>query len=171
MSFLNTMDIATSALTAERFRMDMIAQNIANMDTTRTENGEPYRRRLTVFREKEMNFRTALEKEAYRLRAQSDVAASGSSRSSAVSLSRQKNANNPGGGVRVEAVIEDESDFVPVYNPTHPDAGEDGYVLMPNVDRAEENVDLMAATRSYETNITVVNIIKTMAMKAADLTK
>ena len=172
MSFLNTMDIATSALTAERFRMDMIAQNIANMDTTRTEEGGPYRRRLTVFREKEMNFKTALEKEAYRLQAQSDAESSNDNAySSAASLRRQKNANYVGGGVRVEAVIGDESDFVPVYNPTHPDAGEDGYVLMPNVDRAEENVDLMAATRSYETNITVVNIIKTMAMKAAELTK
>lgn len=172
MSFLNTLDIATSALTAERFRMDIISQNLANMDTTRTENGEgPYRRKLTVFREKEMNFKTTLEKEAYRLRAQSEGTTTGGASGSAASLSRQKNANNVGGGVRVEEVIEDESDFIPVYNPTHPDAGEDGYVLMPNVDRAEENVDLMAATRSYETNITVVNLIKTMAMKAAELSK
>lgn len=164
MSFLNTLDIATSALTAERFRMDIIAQNIANIDTTRGANGEPYRRRLTVFEEKQMSFRTTLEREAFRLQ-------SGSGTASAGSLQRLKNQSNVGGGVRVQQVMKDESDFVPVYNPTHPDADEEGYVMMPNVDRAEENVDLMAATRSYETNITVVNIIKTMAMKAAELSK
>lgn len=169
MSFLNTLDIATSALTAERFRMDIIAQNLANMDTTRTEGGDggPYRRRLTVFEEKGMNFRTTLEREAYRLRAQQEVAEYGVNNNTA--LRRVKDIGNVGGGVRVQQVFEDPSDFVPVYNPTHPDADADGYVMMPNVDRAEENVDLMAATRSYETNITVVNIIKTMAMKAAEI--
>ena len=156
MSFLNTMDIATSALTAERLRMDVIANNIANMDTTRSVNGGPYRRRLTVFQEKGLSFQTTLEREAFRH----------SRRASLHGRDR-----TPGGGVRVPAVIEDQSDFIPVYNPTHPDAGEDGYVMMPNVDRAEENIDLMAATRSYEANITAVNIIKTMAMKAAELSK
>ncbi len=170
MSFLNTLDIATSALTAERFRMDTIAHNLANMDTTRTEGGEggPYRRRLTVFEERATNFRTTLEREAYRLRLQT---AGGGSAGVNRALRRVKDAADVGGGVRVAQVFEDPSDFVPVYNPTHPDADEDGYVLMPNVDRAEENVDLMAATRSYETNITVVNIIKTMAMKAAEITR
>ena len=66
MSFLNTLDISTSALTAERFRMDMISQNIANIDTTRAENDEPYRRRLVVFQEKQLTFASALEKEAYK---------------------------------------------------------------------------------------------------------
>lgn len=144
MSFLNTMDIAASGLTAQRFRMDMIAQNITNIDTTRAENDEPYRRRLVVFQEREMTFASALDKAA-------------------------RNVN--GGGVRVAQVIKDPSDFVPVYNPSHPDADEDGYVMMPNVDRAEENVDLMAATHSYNAGITTVNIIKAMAMKAAEITK
>lgn len=164
MSFLNTMDITTSALTAERFRMDIIAQNITNIDTTRGANGEPYRRRLTVFEEKQMNFSTTLEREAFKLQAQ------GKGNTSAAQQ-RLKNRMDVGGGVRVQRVIADESDFVPVYNPTHPDANEEGYVMMPNVDRAEENVDLMAATRSYETNITALNIIKAMAMKAAELGK
>lgn len=154
MSFLSTMDITTSALTAQRFRMDIIAQNIANVDTTRTEEGGPYRRKLTVFQERGLNydvqagerlsFKTALEREAYKV---------------------------AGGGVRVSQLIEDESDFIPVYDPAHPDADEDGYVLMPNVDRAEETVDLMAASHSYNANITTLNIIKTMAMKAAELTR
>ena len=148
MSFLSTMDITASALTAERFRMDIIAQNIANIDTTRAENDEPYRRKLVVFQERELNFKTALEREAYK---------------------RSGAQNSVGGGVRVSEVIADDSDFVPVYNPTHPDADEEGYVLMPNVDRAEETVDLMAATHSYNSNITTLNILKAMAMKAADL--
>lgn len=153
MSFLNTMDITTSALTAERFRMDIIAQNIANIDTTRAEDGNPYQRRLVVFQERELNFRTALEREASRI--------------SRLSTSQ----NRVGGGVRVTQVFKDPKDFIPVYNPTHPDADEDGYVLMPNVDRAEESIDLMAATHSYNANITTLNVIKTMAMKAAELTK
>lgn len=154
MSFLSTLDISASALTAQRFRMDIITQNIANIDTTRAANGEPYRRRLVVFQEKEMSFKTALEREAFKR-----------------SSRRLSNSSNVGGGVRVQEVFNDPNDFVPVYNPTHPDADEDGYVMMPNVDRAEENIDLMAATRSYEAQITTLNALKAMAMKAAELTK
>ncbi|MDL2327160.1 flagellar basal body rod protein FlgC [Ruminococcaceae bacterium OttesenSCG-928-A11] len=158
MSFLSTMDIATSALTAERFRMDMISQNIANIDTTRAEDGQPYQRRLTVFQERELTFRTTLEREAARRTG------------TKLNGTRLNSRNNSvGGGVRVAEVIRDENDFVPVYNPSHPDADEEGYVMMPNVDRAEETIDLMAATHSYNANITTVNIIKAMAMKAAEL--
>ena len=153
MSFLNTLDISASALTAERFRMDIVAQNLANIDTTRTEEGGPYRRRLVVFQERGLSFQSALDKAAERY-----------------TYVNQKN-RVPNGGVRVEEVIRDESDFTPVYNPAHPDADEDGYVLMPNVDRAEESVDLMAATHSYNANITTVNVIKAMAMKASEILK
>lgn len=153
MSFLSTMDISGSALTAERFRMDIISQNLANIDTTRTEEGTPYQRRLVVFEERELNFRSALDKAAGRYTAKST------------------STNTTGGGVRVQQVIRDDSEFVPVYNPNHPDADEDGYVSMPNVDRAEETIDLMAATHSYNANITSLNIIKAMAMKAAEITK
>ena len=159
MSFLNTMDITTSALTAERLRMDVIAQNLANIDNTRAANGEPYRRRLVGFQEKQLTFQSALEREAYKI--------SGARMRTA----RTGTGNTVNGGVRVEEIIQDPSDFVPVYNPSHPDADEEGYVLMPNVDRAEENIDLMAASRSYEANITTLNIIKAMAMKAAELTR
>ncbi len=153
MSFLNSLDIVASGLTAQRFRMDIISQNLTNINTTRAENDEPYRRRLVVFQERELNFQSALEKEAYKV--------SGMYNQSAKVVN--------GGGVRVEEVIRDESDFVPVYDPSHPDADEDGYVLMPNVDRAEETVDMMAASHSYSTGITVANVIKAMAMKAAEL--
>ena len=159
MSFLNTMDITTSALTAERLRMDVIAQNIANIDNTRAADGGPYRRRLVVFQEKQLSFQSTLEREAYKISA------------NPMRTGRLATGNTVNGGVRVEEIIQDQSDFVPVYNPSHPDADEDGYVLMPNVDRAEENIDLMAASRSYEANITTLNVIKAMAMKAAELTK
>lgn len=148
MSFLKTMDISASALTAQRFRMDVISQNIANIDTTRTEAGTPYRRRQVVFQERGMSFQTALEREA------------------------QKASSKTGsGGVRVSEVAENQSDFIPVYDPSHPDADEEGYVMMPNVDRAEETVDMMAASHSYDANLTALNVIKTMAMKAAEITR
>lgn len=160
MSFLQTMDIAASGLTAQRFRMDIIAQNIANIDTTRTAEGGPYRRRLTVFEERQPSFRSELERAAFR--------ASGGVVAGNTLANRAKSTS---AGVRVSEVIEDQSDFIPVYNPAHPDADEDGYVMMPNVDRAEENIDLMAATHSYNSNITALNIIKAMAMKASEITK
>lgn len=144
MSFLNTLDISASALTAQRFRMDIISQNLANIDTTRTEAGTPYRRRQVVFQERGLDFKTTLERAAYKA---------------------------SGGGVRVQQVVENQSDFVPVYDPSHPDADEDGYVMMPNVDRMEETVDMMAASHSYDANITALNVIKAMAMKAAEITK
>ncbi len=110
MSFLNTMDITTSALTAERLRMDVIAQNLANIDNTRAANGEPYRRRLVVFQEKQLTFQSALEREAYKI--------SGARMRTA----RTGTGNTVNGGVRVEEIIQDPSDFVPVYNPSHPGA-------------------------------------------------
>ncbi len=158
MSFLNTLDISASALTAERMRMDIIAQNIANIDNTRSAEGGPYRRQLVVFEERPLTFQTALDKAAQKYTNVNGRPLRGGD--AAVS-----------GGVRVQEVIQDESEFIPVYNPAHPDADEDGYVLMPNVDRAEENVDLMAATHSYNANITTINVIKAMAMKAAEILK
>ena len=145
MAFLNSFNITGSALTAERFRMDIIAQNLANIETTMTPEGTPYRRKQVVFEEQGMNFQDTLKNQQARYQS--------------------------GGGVRIKEIQESQEDFIPVYNPTHPHADEDGYVLMPNVDRAEESVDLMAATHSYNANITTVNVIKAMAMKASEILK
>lgn len=147
MSFLSTFDITASALTAERFRMDIIAQNIANINTTQTAEGGPYRRRLVVLEERALRFSNVLQ------------------------AARRNTSTAKGGGVRVRQVVFSDKDFVPVYSPSHPDADEDGYVLMPNVDKAEETVDAMAAQRNYEAQITTLNVIKSMAMKAAEITK
>ncbi len=144
MSIFSSLNITGSALTAERFRMNMILQNIANINTTRTEDGDPYRRKQVVFEERSMNFQQALNAENKKLQ---------------------------GGGVRVATVVESQQDFIPVYDPHHPDANEEGYVMYPNVNRAEEQVDLMAATRAYEANLTALNTVKQTMSKALELLK
>ena len=143
-SFLNSLNIAGSALTAGRFRMDVISQNIANINTTRTENGEPYRRKQVVYEERGLDFQRALAEENYKLGL---------------------------GGVRVARVVESDEPFTPVYDPSHPHADENGYVMMPNVNSAEEQIDLMAATRAYEANVTALNVVKAMALKALEIGK
>ena len=144
MSFLNSLNIPGSALTAERFRMDLIAQNLANINTTQDADGEPYRRKQAVFQERALSFHQTLDRET---------------------------VNASQGGVRVSQIVESNEPFTPVYDPSHPDADENGYVMMPNVDSAEEQVDFMAASRAYEANITSLNIIKAMAMKALEIGK
>ncbi len=143
MSFLGSMDISTSALTAQRLRMDVISENIANADTTRTENGQPYRRRTVVFSQKQ-----GASFSSYLKNAQSSIA---------------------GRGVCVSSIVEDQSDFILEYNPTHPDADANGYVSLPNVNEVTEMIDMMSATRSYEANVTALNATKSMAMKALEI--
>lgn len=144
MSFLNSLNIAGSALTAERFRSDIILQNISNAKTTRTSDGEPYRRKQVIFEERTADFSKALQNEQNKLE---------------------------NGGVRAIQIVESEKDFTPVYDPAHPDADENGYVMYPNVNTSEEMVDLMAASRAYEANLTALNIVKAMATKALEIGK
>lgn len=150
MSFLSAFDISASGLTAQRQRLDVAAENIANANTTRTESGGTYRRKIVSLEAKpdmEGTFRYELRS---RLRQSGPVSK---------------------GGVRVSAITEDQRDLNPVYDPEHPDANEDGYVMLPNVDLVKETVDGMAATRSYEANITAFNAIKLMAQKALEIGK
>ncbi len=159
MSFFKSMDISASALTANRFRMDTIAQNIANASTTRTTEGEgpdavPYRRRVTVMQER---------KDAPFSRYYGDALSYGERRST------RGLSFNEGDGVRVAAVYEDPSEFKLDYNPNHPDADEEGYVRLPNVETAREMIDMMDATRSYEANVTVLNSIKAMGTRALEI--
>lgn len=144
MGFLNSLNITGSALTAERFRMDIIGQNLANIENTRTSDGTPYRRKQVVFEERGMTFKNALDGEISKVN---------------------------GGGVRVSEVVESQEDFIPIYNPSHPHADENGYVMMPNVDRTEETVDLMAASTAYNANLTALNVMKSMTMKALEIGK
>ena len=144
MSFLGSMSISASALTATRLRMDVIAENIANIDTTRTEYGEPYRRKYVVFQERsnDRNFAAFFNK-----------------------------ARKAHGGVRVLGIGRDMSEFKLDYNPAHPDADENGFVRMPNVEVVQEMTDMMAAVRSYEANITALNAFKDMATKTLEIGK
>ena len=160
MSFLNSINISGSALTATRLRLDVIAENMANMSTTRTENGEPYRRKFVVFQERthDRNFRHCFNRS---LRADNE-------RSLRVGNERLLRAGN---GVRVIAIGHDMSEFKLDYNPNHPDADEEGFVRMPNVDVVQEMTDMMAAYRAYEANITALNVFKDMAVKTLEIGK
>jgi len=144
MSFLSSMTISASALTATRLRMDVIAENMASSDTTRTENGDPYRRKFVVFQEKsnDRGFASFFNK-----------------------------ARKAPGGVRVLAIGRDQSEFKLDYNPSHPDADENGFVRLPNVEVVQEMTDMMSAFRAYEANITALNVFKDMATKTLDLGK
>jgi flagellar basal-body rod protein FlgC len=143
MSSFTALRISATGLTAERLRMDLISNNIANQQTTRTETGEPYRRRVAVFMPNVPSRAPGLAKEAPGAPAQ--------------------------GGVRVAAIIEDPRPGATVYDPNHPDADANGYVTYPNVDVVAEIVDMMSATRAYEANLVAAQAAKGMAARAIDL--
>lgn len=143
MSLFKTIDISASALTAQSLRMDVIAQNVANANTTRTEDGTPYQRKETILQERRTGFDAM--------------------------LNAGMAAESLPAGVEVAQLVADESPFQLVYDPTHPDADEQGYVQMPNVDILKEYVDMISASRSYEANVTVMNVSKRMAMKALEI--
>ena len=147
MSFLSSLNISASGLTAQRLRLDIASENIANIETTRTEDGTPYRRKMVVLEAREDNFQTVLNR-----------AMDGKSRTSQ-------------GGVVAAAIADDDTELKAVYDPEHPDADENGYVRMPNVDMIKETTDAMSATRSYEANITAFNAVKLMAQKAIEIGK
>lgn len=149
MAFLSSFDICASGMSAQRVRMDIAAENIANIDTTRTEGGGPYRRKDVMFE----SYGTGSFQEALR------------------SASQGKGFASRNTGVRVSGIVEDTREMKRVYNPDHPDADEEGYVNMPNVDLLKETVDSMSATRSYEANVTALNAMKLMAQKALEIGK
>jgi len=151
MSIMTSLNISASGMTAQRTRMDIIAQNVANVNTTRDENGEPYRRQTVVFEERSVNNRNF---ESY-LTAQR----------TGLSYNRQV-----GTGVKISAIAEDHvTAMKKVYEPGNPDADEDGYVTYPNVNTVTEMTNLIDASRSYEANVTAFNATKNMALKGLEL--
>lgn len=147
MAIFNAFNISATGMSAQRIRMDILAQNAANVNTTRTEDGTPYRRKNVVFQEKPANsFSTILN------------SATGN-RESYI-----------GSGVKVTEIVEDtKTPMKMVYDPAHPDADENGYVTMPNVNVVTEMTDLIDATRAYEANVTAFNATKSMALKALEI--
>lgn len=138
MGLFQSFNISASGMTAERFRTDIIAENIANVNTTRTASGEPYRRKIVTFAEKQVTPFSQY-------------------------YSHSKNAV-VGNGVKVSKVTEDyENDFVMEYDPANPDADENGYVAYPNVNTVTEMTNLIDATRAYETNTTAFEASKKLA--------
>ena len=158
MAFLSNLDVAVSGMIAQRTRADVIAQNVANAETTRTADGGPYVRQCVVFsenisyendRDSLIDFRSMV---AERLNELKPLAG--------------KPDEFTGEGVLLTEIVEDPTPATPVYDPSHPDADEDGYYYLPNVDVAEEQIDMLAATQSYTANLTIFNSLKTLATKA-----
>jgi flagellar basal-body rod protein FlgC len=146
MGLFDAIDISGSALSAERLRMDVTAENLANAQTTRTAQGGPYRRKVVELAQQP----------------------EGSSFGSVLNGAMGSNAAQPS-GVRVEAIAQDSAPNKLVYDPGHPDANAQGYVSMPNVDPVTEMVDLITESRGYEANVTAMQSAKTMFTKTLDL--
>ena len=153
MGFMNTINIVGSGLTAQQLRLDIVAENVTNSQTTRTENGGgAYRRKMVVFEavSGRDTFRDAMA------RASARAVPNGSSAPTA-------------GGVRVTQIVEDESPLKIVYDPTQPDADENGYLEMPNVDMVKEIADAMAASRAYASNVTAFNTLKSVLSSGLEI--
>ena len=147
MGMFTAFDISASGLTAQRYRMDIISQNVANANTTRTENDDPYVRKVVYFEEKGVR---------------------GSDTFSHVLNSVSK--NYAGKGVKVAKVLEDnKTPQNMVYDPSHPDADENGYVMYPNVNIITEMTNLIDASRSYEANATAFDAAKAMAQQGLQI--
>lgn len=146
MAFLSSVNVIGSGLTAQQQRLDVISENVTNINTTRTEGGGPYRRKMVVLEEENFDspFRQALDK----------------------AMGRRNSAQ---GGVRVAEIVEDESDFKLSYDPENPDANEDGYVELPNVDLVKEISDAMAANQAYSANVTAFNVLKQVIAKGLEI--
>jgi flagellar basal-body rod protein FlgC len=146
MSLFGGLEISASGLTAERLRMDVSAENLANAQTTRGTDGQPYRRKEVILQETPGSF--------------------GASLSAAMCSSK----GTQGGGVQVAGVVQDTATPLKrVYDPGHPDADAQGYVSMPNVDTVTEMVDLISAQRAYEANVTAMQAAKQMFSRTLEL--
>lgn len=139
MGFFDIADISTSAMEAEQTRLNIIANNIANAETTHVAGGGPYKRKAVVFSSIQPNaFATIF-------------------------------STKMGGGVKVSKTVTDQSPSRRIYDPNHPDADTTGYVAYPNVNLANEMVDMLSASRAYEANLTMFNLAKTMEQRTLDI--
>lgn len=137
MDIFTTFDVSASALKAQRIRLNTISSNLANVETTSTPEGGPYKKKSVYFQTKPISFKEELDSSIQ--------------------------------GVEVTKILEDSEEPRKIYDPSHPDAEDDGYVAMPNISVIKEMVDMMSATRSYEANTTVIKSAKRMALKALEI--
>lgn len=145
MGLFDAIGSSASGMQAERVRMDVVSENLANAETTKAANGQPYRRKDVVFQE------------------------AGDQGSSFASILAGVSNSTPTHGVKVAGIVEDSSPLKRIYDPGHPDADKDGYVTMPNVNTVTEMTDLISSSRSYEANVTAMQTAKTMFTKTLDL--
>jgi len=141
MDILTTFKVSASALKANSIRLNTISSNLANVETTSTPEGGPYKKKSVYFETKPVSFQEQLS----------------------------SSLKNTAQGVEVTKILEDQEPPRKVYNPSHPDAAADGYVEMPNINVLEEMVDMMSATRSYQANVTTIKSAKRMALKALEI--
>jgi flagellar basal-body rod protein FlgC len=147
MGMFDSLNVSATGLTAERLRMDVTAENLANAQTTRGADGQPYRRKEVVL---------------------GQAASGGFGSQLAAAMGGSQSGTAPG-GVEVQSITEDQNPGKLVYDPGHPDANADGYVQMPNVDTVTEMVDLITSSRSYEANVTAMQSAKQMFSKTLDI--
>jgi flagellar basal-body rod protein FlgC len=150
MGLFDAINASGSGLTAERMRMDVTSENLANAETTKAANGQPYRRKEVVLQE-----------------------AGGVGNDFATVLSSVQGGGGSGAGVtngvKVAGIVEDSSPLKRIYDPGHPDADRNGYVTMPNVNTVTEMTDLISSSRAYEANVTAMQTAKTMFSRTLDL--
>ena len=143
MSVFNSMKINASGLSLERLKMDIVSTNVANLNTTRTEEGGPYRRKEVIFEEGLLKAKRSID----------------------------GNSENRSFGVRVTGIVEDEENRQFIYDPNHPDADADGYVETSNVNMVDEMISLINTQRAYEANVTALNSSKNILKKALEISK
>ncbi len=148
MDLMRALKISGSGLSAHRTKMNVIAENLANSETTRTEDGGPYRRKMVIYRDDPVDtFKEVLDQQV-------------------------DSGKRTYTGVKVDDIIKSQEDFRLVHNPAHPDADPaTGYVAMPNVDVLTEVADMMVARRSYDANVTALENTKSMVLKALEIGK
>jgi flagellar basal-body rod protein FlgC len=146
MGLFDAIDAAGSGLSAERLRMDVTSENLANAQTTKGADGRPYRRKEVVLQEQDGN-------------------GSSFGRVFAAAMTKGDNAR----GVKVAGIVEDQSEMRRVYDPSHPDADKDGYVTLPNINSVTEMTELITSSRAYEADVTAMQTAKTMFSKTLDI--
>jgi flagellar basal-body rod protein FlgC len=147
MGLFDAIDVTGSGLSAERLRMDVTSENLANAQTTKGADGQPYRRKEVVLQQ----------------------AGGVGSFGSALTVAMGRGSAGRVSGVQVSGIVEDQTDLKRIYDPGHPDADKDGYVTMPNVNTVTEMTDLISSSRAYEANVTAMQTAKTMFTKTLDI--